>query len=407
MRLPSLRLSAGTAQGIRASFLRRLSPNSASSMEETPNLTAQASSVNTNPRDVGIDEDVHYCSLCDQCFASAGALLNHNDYNHWHEVPNDETSNTSLRGGQTHSYADNPFPRCTLCGQFFGTEENLSDHLDVMHRAMINQDRERDLPPLPSDDEFSAEESGSASVQIGGRISPIPSLASVERRFPALPVEELQTVDTSQLIVRSQDKWCPTCNLRCASSAEFSKHCKETGHQSRLLVSKNRKLVLNFSRSSDIKTSLENVFPRPLTSRTCSLDYAGTDSETDGSAKSARDVVDAGTDSLLHHCRVCDNYFTSLGDLHFHRWSQACIPSVMNRPETEHPSEEPLRDVAVEKKSAYECPLCMEEEYDLSTLACGHIFGTECARTALQRDRRCPLCRQPSVIGDLRRIFMS
>lgn len=39
---------------------------------------------------------------------------------------------------------------------------------------------------------------------------------------------------------------------------------------------------------------------------------------------------------------------------------------------------EPTREVVVEKKPVYECPLCMDEETDLSSLACGHIFGTEC-----------------------------
>lgn len=56
---------------------------------------------------------------------------------------------------------------------------------------------------------------------------------------------------------------------------------------------------------------------RPPVLRTCSLDYAGTDSETEDGAISAGGIVDVGTESMLHHCRVCDNYFSSLGDLHF------------------------------------------------------------------------------------------
>lgn len=56
---------------------------------------------------------------------------------------------------------------------------------------------------------------------------------------------------------------------------------------------------------------------RPPVLRTCSLDYAGTDSETEDSAVSAGNIVDVGAESLLHHCRICDTYFSSLGDLHF------------------------------------------------------------------------------------------
>ncbi len=107
-----------------------------------------------------------------------------------------------------------------------------------------------------------------------------------------------------------------------------------------------------------------------------------------------------------------------------HRWSQACIPSLMNRPEPEQQgAPEATKEVLVEKQSVYECPLCMDEETDISSLACGHIFGTECvyeiqyiylshnsqrcARSALERDRRCPMCRQPSNISDLRRVFIT
>ncbi|OCB91109.1 hypothetical protein A7U60_g1674 [Sanghuangporus baumii] len=54
-----------------------------------------------------------------------------------------------------------------------------------------------------------------------------------------------------------------------------------------------------------------------------------------------------------------------------------------------------------------ECSLCLEREDNLSSLACGHIFGTECIRDTLKEDLRCPICREPAALTDLRRVFLS
>lgn len=275
---------------------------------------------------------------------------------------------------------------------------------------------EQDVPPSP----FEAPLEGviplsGTSVSTEGRLSPSSSVESLERRFPLLSVNEPR--DIQHLVVRSNDKWCPTCNIHFTTGEEFFRHCDETGHQSRFLVREEScelGLVIRDVQAISMASAVENAsrrdsaFARSPAKRTFSLDYSGTDSDNEDSASNAGDVVDAGTESLLHHCRICDNYFSSLGDLHFHRWSQACIPSLMNRPEPgQQGAPEATKEVLVEKQSVYECPLCMDEETDISSLACGHIFGTECARSALERDRRCPMCRQPSNICDLRRVFIT
>ncbi len=37
-----------------------------------------------DPRDATVDDDVHYCSPCDRCFASAGELQNASPlFTHW------------------------------------------------------------------------------------------------------------------------------------------------------------------------------------------------------------------------------------------------------------------------------------------------------------------------------------
>jgi len=464
MRLPSFRSNA-TAQetpGSRNPFSRRLSPS--------PNPTVQGNtSVNVPPvsdlRDISADgdEEVHYCSPCDRCFASAGELQNHLASNH----EGTRSTSPSLWEGQTHSHAETPFPRCITCGKFFGTEENLShvssrllvenffvdtkialQHVDICHPYALFVDllhlpesepgitrtssaspsslvtprqTERDLPllspeALPQGVDPPFEVSTST-----GRLSPTSSLESVERRFPPLSLDA--PAPGLPLVVRSHEKWCPTCNMHFTSSEEFSRHCEVTGHQSRFLVREESgeldpgiRNIQPVPRTPIQAVQVENTdtsrgasaSPRPPVIRTFSLDYSGTDSENEDSTSSTGDVVNAGMDNLLHHCRICDNYFSSLGDLHFHRWSQACIPSLMNKPRPkEPPAPEPTREAVVGQKPSFECPLCMDEETDLSSLACGHIFGTECARSALERDVRCPLCRQPSYISDLRRVFIT
>lgn len=52
-----------------------------------------------------------------------------------------------------------------------------------------------------------------------------------------------------------------------------------------------------------------------------------------------------------------------------------------------------LEDAAAAKD---DCAICLSAITDDSkvTLACGHVFHGQCAVTALQMDRRCPICRQ-------------
>ncbi|KAL5511998.1 hypothetical protein ACEPAH_5217 [Sanghuangporus vaninii] len=62
---------------------------------------------------------------------------------------------------------------------------------------------------------------------------------------------------------------------------------------------------------------------------------------------------------------------------------------------------------ATPEGSGIECSLCLEREDNLSSLACGHIFGTDCIRDILKEDLRCPICREPAALTDLRRVFLS
>ncbi len=213
----------------------------------------------------------------------------------------------------------------------------------VSPSSVTPRQSEQHIPPTP----FEAPLEGviplsGPSVSTEGRLSPSSSLESAERRFPLLSVNEPQ--DIQHLVVRRNDKWCPTCNIHFTTGEEFfrvrpscrrctrlthesaTQHCDETGHQSRFLVREEScelGLVIRDVQAISTASALENAsrrdsaFARSPAIRTFSLDYAGTDSDNEDSASNAGDVVDAGTESLLHHCRICDNYFSSLGDLHF------------------------------------------------------------------------------------------
>ena len=73
----------------------------------------------------------------------------------------------------------------------------------------------------------------------------------------------------------------------------------------------------------------------------------------------------------------------------------------------------------------FECPLCLENEMDIASLPCGHVFGYEyvsltsliplttyilhmfssrCIHKTILSDPRCPLCRRPADIRNIRRV---
>ncbi|KAL5498994.1 RNF4 [Sanghuangporus vaninii] len=52
----------------------------------------------------------------------------------------------------------------------------------------------------------------------------------------------------------------------------------------------------------------------------------------------------------------------------------------------------------------FECSLCLENEKDVSSLPCGHIFGTTCIYKTLDSDPRCPLCRRPAEKYSVKRL---
>jgi len=49
-----------------------------------------------------------------------------------------------------------------------------------------------------------------------------------------------------------------------------------------------------------------------------------------------------------------------------------------------------------------ECPICMGVCVDAVACPCGHLFCRVCAERCLQKDRRCPLCRQSVEPADLK-----
>ncbi|EJC99290.1 uncharacterized protein FOMMEDRAFT_136616 [Fomitiporia mediterranea MF3/22] len=52
----------------------------------------------------------------------------------------------------------------------------------------------------------------------------------------------------------------------------------------------------------------------------------------------------------------------------------------------------------------FECPLCLENETDIASLPCGHVYGISCIIKTLESDPRCPLCRRPTERKMIRRV---
>lgn len=58
------------------------------------------------------------------------------------------------------------------------------------------------------------------------------------------------------------------------------------------------------------------------------------------------------------------------------------------------------------------CAICFEQitsngPHRLVALRCGHLFGSSCATQWINLQPKCPICKEPGVIGDIRPIFAS
>ncbi|KAL5481046.1 RNF4 [Sanghuangporus weigelae] len=67
-------------------------------------------------------------------------------------------------------------------------------------------------------------------------------------------------------------------------------------------------------------------------------------------------------------------------------------------------SSGPIAKTIVRVPDDFECSLCLENEKDVSSLPCGHIFGTACIYKTLDSDPRCPLCRRPAERYSVKRL---
>lgn len=56
----------------------------------------------------------------------------------------------------------------------------------------------------------------------------------------------------------------------------------------------------------------------------------------------------------------------------------------------------------------FECPICMDtlKGKDTSTTPCGHIFCTECIRTAMLTKKFCPICKKSVRTTQIHRVFL-
>ncbi|KAH8339440.1 hypothetical protein KR074_010638, partial [Drosophila pseudoananassae] len=79
--------------------------------------------------------------------------------------------------------------------------------------------------------------------------------------------------------------------------------------------------------------------------------------------------------------------------------------------EQEHLQEvERLQSREAQNQESITCSICLstwEESGDhrVVSLACGHLYGDSCIKSALMRASECPICRRPASQQDLRYIF--
>lgn len=84
---------------------------------------------------------------------------------------------------------------------------------------------------------------------------------------------------------------------------------------------------------------------------------------------------------------------------------------MLNNREREHLQEvERLQSREARNEESITCSICLspwEESggHRVVSLACGHLYGDSCIKSALMRAAECPICRRPASQGDLRYIF--
>lgn len=84
---------------------------------------------------------------------------------------------------------------------------------------------------------------------------------------------------------------------------------------------------------------------------------------------------------------------------------------ILNNRERDHLQEvERLQSRQARNEESITCSICLspwEErgEHRVVSLACGHLYGDSCIKSALMRAAECPICRRPASHRDLRYIF--
>ena len=105
-------------------------------------------------------------------------------------------------------------------------------------------------------------------------------------------------------------------------------------------------------------------------------------------------------------------------------YAQSWSPIVMSPPVPLNAGSV-VREKAPAQSPTYECPLCLEPPKSASNISCGHVFCTEweklllvshtvfansstnsCIRGHVINDPRCPICRIPANLSDLRPVFL-
>ncbi|PBK58987.1 hypothetical protein ARMSODRAFT_856774, partial [Armillaria solidipes] len=125
-----------------------------------------------------------------------------------------------------------------------------------------------------------------------------------------------------------------------------------------------------------------------------------------------------------HYCDDCDKEFQSASALKIHyeqsarhhrdyeegdreRRAEGWEDELARHQQEEENREDPVALEKVESQapmSRQTCPVCLCPSSKMSVTKCGHLFCSSCIRQTFEKSQRCPSCRKPGHLGQLRKI---
>jgi len=173
--------------------------------------------------------------------------------------------------------------------------------------------------------------------------------------------------------------------------------------------------------------SITQVGPRSVICRGCGLRFSGNHSLRAHLVTSNTCPERLHNSAIEHTSRQRPNYGSNLGYMYyrptpppspmyggFDDWRSETTSTTSTEPGywmggSIASSSSPTRSRGhqnYDEPNVFNCPLCCEQQSDLSYGLCGHIFCTNCFEAALSANGRCPMCRLAMRPSDLQPAYI-